>query len=372
MSLRGDADMSKYPTKLEVGLQTFFWCLTAFLAFVAATVHQEPVAPWMKIFATCFFAFLASLVGIIACSSHFALYRLHDKWMWNPEFPRLLVIVFTVIGITLTGAFYSLIGAHSVFFLMIPCIFYLIGISFRVTGRKVQTLKNSISIQEGEMAEALIVVGAIESPGVAVLKDTELMLAPIVGNRHMLKTSDIVSVRETSWFNGTRLFWKKGFLLDMAGSDRFGFAIPRTIARRWANRLNKEPETPDTPKAAKMATTDTSQPIYTSSVRSVSKEQRYRVYSDRIELDFKFLFTRTFVIPADEIIDIWVSHPTTLRDIPRIGGIKAVGRGLKLDLADLFRHVGIHCRRRGWFKAFFFVPQDPEAFVNVVRTNLMD
>ena len=121
-----------------------------------------------------------------------------------------------------------------------------------------------------------------------------------------------------------------------------------------------------------MTNMDTTHPIYTSSARAVSREQRYRIYPDRIELDFKFFFTKTFVIPAEEIIDIWVSHPTTLRDIPRIGGLKAIGRGLKFDLADLFRHVGIHCQRRGWFKAFFFVPQDPEAFVDVVRTNLVD
>ena len=120
-----------------------------------------------------------------------------------------------------------------------------------------------------------------------------------------------------------------------------------------------------------MTKMDTTHPIYTSSARSVSEEQRYRIYSDRIELDFKILFTKTFVIQADEIIDIWVSHPTTLRDIPRIGGLKAVGRGLKFDLADLFRHVGIHCRRSGWFRAFFFVPQDPEAFVDAVKDNLM-
>jgi hypothetical protein len=68
-----------------------------------------------------------------------------------------------------------------------------------------------------------------------------------------------------------------------------------------------------------MTKMDTTHPIYTSSARAFSKEQRYRIYTDRIELDFKFLFKKTFVIPADEIIDIWVSRPTTLRDIPRIG-----------------------------------------------------
>lgn len=116
---------------------------------------------------------------------------------------------------------------------------------------------------------------------------------------------------------------------------------------------------------------DATHPIYTSSARSVSKEQRYRIYSDRIKLDFKLLFTKTFVIPADEVIDIWVSHPTTLRNLPRIGGLRALGRGPKFDSADLFRHMGIHCRRSGWFKAFLFVPQDPEAFVEIVKTNLM-
>jgi hypothetical protein len=371
MHLNKAENGSKYPTKPEVGLQTFIWCLTAFLAFVTATVHQEPATPWIKILSTCFFAFFALLVGAIACSSYFALYRLKDKWMWNSEFQRFLVIMATVIGITLTGALYSLIGVYTLFFLMTPLLFFLIGIGFRFAGRKVQALKDSISIQGGEVVEGLMVIGRIESLGVVVLKETELILAPIVGKRHTLKVHDIVSVRETTWFNGTRLFWKTGFILDMGDSHRFGFAIPKTIANRWAKRLNKRPETPDVPIAAKITKMDTIHPIYTSSVRGVSGEQRYRIYTDRIELDFKILFTKTFVIPADEIIDIWVSRPTTLRDIPRIGGLKAVGRGLKFDLADLFRHVSIHCRRRGWFKAFFFVPEDPEVFVDVVRTHLM-
>ena len=74
-------------------------------------------------------------------------------------------------------------------------------------------------------------------------------------------------------------------------------ALPKT-------KLHIQAETPDIPTVERLAKMDTTHPIYTSSARAVSKKQRYRIYPDRIELDFKILFTKTFVIPAGEIIDI--------------------------------------------------------------------
>jgi len=116
-----------------------------------------------------------------------------------------------------------------------------------------------------------------------------------------------------------------------------------------------------------------SQPIYSSKARGCGNKNRYRIYADRLELDLNFLFIKkNFVIPAHDIIDIWTSPPSTLKSIPRMGGwFKAIGKGLKLDLADMFEHVGIQCHRDGYFKFFFFAPEDPAGFVAAVKNNLM-
>lgn len=117
---------------------------------------------------------------------------------------------------------------------------------------------------------------------------------------------------------------------------------------------------------------DSARPIYTSRARCWSSDPRYRIYADRLELDFKILFSKTFVIRAADIVDIWVSRPTTLKSLPRIGGIWAAWtRGsLKLDLADLFEHVGLQRRPGAYPEFFFFVPEDPQAFVEKVKSNL--
>ncbi len=117
--------------------------------------------------------------------------------------------------------------------------------------------------------------------------------------------------------------------------------------------------------------TDASMPIYASSARAVSKKKCYRIYSDRIELDCPRFFKKTFVIQALDIVDVWASAGTTLKDVPRLGGIFAAWRCLKLDMADLFRHVVIKSRRAGYFKNFAFVPEKPDEFVDMVKHKLL-
>lgn len=114
------------------------------------------------------------------------------------------------------------------------------------------------------------------------------------------------------------------------------------------------------------------QPIYSSPARGWGNSNEYRIYSDRLELEVRFLFFRKlYVIPGDGIIDIWTSPPTTLRSLPRMGGLlKGIGRGLKLDWADAFEHVGIQCERDG-FKFLFFAPEDPAGFEAAARKHLM-
>lgn len=58
--------MSTYQSKRDSWLMWLLRGLTLFFIHTAFTVHNEPVAPWMKVFATCFFA-VASLLFIALC-----------------------------------------------------------------------------------------------------------------------------------------------------------------------------------------------------------------------------------------------------------------------------------------------------------------
>ena len=97
-------------------------------------------------------------------------------------------------------------------------------------------------------------------------------------------------------------------------------------------------------------------PIYVSKGTARSIWNEYRIYEDRIELEFH-LFFKTFVIPVDEVIEISLYKPPVIR---------TVFWALKIDLADLYSHVGIE-RKNGCFKKIRFTPTDPEEFTAKVK-----
>jgi len=81
--------------------------------------------------------------------------------------------------------------------------------------------------------------------------------------------------------------------------------------------------------------------------------QDYQVFPDRVELRCRLLF-RTFVIPAEEILQVEIRGPWSFELLRRTV--------LKLDWADLFQHVEIH-RKSGLFRYLRFTPDDPARFV---------
>lgn len=97
-------------------------------------------------------------------------------------------------------------------------------------------------------------------------------------------------------------------------------------------------------------------PIYISKGTPRSIWNEYRIYEDRVELEFH-LFFKTFVIPADELVEIKVYRPPVIR---------TVFWALKIDLADLFTHVGIE-RKNGCFKRIRFTPTSPDEFTTKVK-----
>ena len=97
-------------------------------------------------------------------------------------------------------------------------------------------------------------------------------------------------------------------------------------------------------------------PIYVSKPHAKSLWNEYRIYKDRIELQSRQLFLK-FVVPFDELHTINVYKPPV---------IKTTFWALKIDLADLYEHVGIK-REKGWFKKIRFIPKNPKEFVSKVK-----
>jgi len=91
--------------------------------------------------------------------------------------------------------------------------------------------------------------------------------------------------------------------------------------------------------------------IYDSKGTPRSLWNNYRIYNDRIELQFRIFFTK-IIIQRDTFVKVDVYKPPVVRT-----GLWA----LKLDLADLYNHVGIE-RNNGLFKKIRFTPSNPYEF----------
>jgi hypothetical protein len=105
------------------------------------------------------------------------------------------------------------------------------------------------------------------------------------------------------------------------------------------------------------------QPLYAPKRLFRNLWQEYRIYADRIELR-SFCGRKT--IRATDIIDVQIRSPVVIGDLFRGKGFKE-SLALKLDLADLHRHVAIH-RTSGWFKHLRITPDDPETFVRICKS----
>lgn len=100
-----------------------------------------------------------------------------------------------------------------------------------------------------------------------------------------------------------------------------------------------------------MMTETTNNLIYESKGTPRSLWNNYRIFSDRIELQFRLFFTK-IIIRRDAFVKIDTYKPPVIR---------TVFWALKLDLADLYNHVGIE-RSEGVFKKIRFTPANPNEF----------
>jgi len=164
--------------------------------------------------------------------------RIRDMWLWEPGLLRLTVGVLILTPVLLACASYPFLRSRA----WVICLFAGIGalawVVYTAVGNKVERLRHLFSADVGEVVDSLIVNGNIQSPGIAVLRDRELVLVPIVGKQIALPFSDIKCLRETRWFNGVYYGWKTGFWLTPPGEKRLGFAVASPVAAEWRDILS--------------------------------------------------------------------------------------------------------------------------------------
>jgi hypothetical protein len=160
----------------------------------------------------------------------------YQCWLWEDrKLTVLLVITVVVVPVTylltssVTGPYFAL-GAAAM-----GAGFYVV---YKIVGNKVKKLYDDVDFDTDEVSDALMVNGMIQSPGIAVLRESEMDLIPIVGDAVAVKFDDVTEIKEVKAFNGSVLWGKKGFWFTIPGRARLGFAVSDSVADQWRSRLN--------------------------------------------------------------------------------------------------------------------------------------
>ena len=168
-----------------------------------------------------------------------AVLRWRDRWMWDTSVVTMMALVPFMFTVVLTAILFPLFGARSLLTLLPGALGLILAATYGVVGRRIRKLKASLPRSEAEVAEALIFRRPRQTPGLAVLHADRLELIGIAMiDRLEIPLADIAAISEVRWFNGTRLWWKCGFVLDLRDCHRVGVAVAEPFARRWRARLS--------------------------------------------------------------------------------------------------------------------------------------
>ena len=167
-----------------------------------------------------------------------AMKSMREKWMWNAEYLRVLLIVPSLIGIVATVVVYAWTGVHELWFLSA----ILVGVGFCLiygaVGKRVTRLKVEYTEDPGEVVEGLLVIGNIQSPGLVILRSNELALVPIVGEGCTIPLDELEVLKEGRKLPGKYVWGKRAFILKSHLQKRLAFAVAETIGERWSRIFN--------------------------------------------------------------------------------------------------------------------------------------
>ena len=160
-----------------------------------------------------------------------------ELWPWNKAFLRVFIWLPTGFGFLTSALLFPSYGLHALWFSTAIFVSLLLYVIYGTVGYKIQKIKNDYSGEEGEVAEALLVLGALQSPGIIIFKRDAIKLIPIIGKPLELKLSDIQSVKTGRWLPGKYVWGKRAFTIANNEKDRIAFAVGELIAKRWTGKL---------------------------------------------------------------------------------------------------------------------------------------
>lgn len=166
---------------------------------------------------------------------------LREQWMWNGVALRIFLWALLIGGLLTSLVLYPFRGGVAVLLGQLPFLGTgaMIGLIYGIVGKKVRALSRSLSGEPGEQVEALVHVGNIQSPAIAILRSDEIVLVPIVGKRLAVPLRDMQSLREGRSLHGKGFVYKRVFLFQTPDHRRIGFALPPAVANRWRGRLRQ-------------------------------------------------------------------------------------------------------------------------------------
>jgi hypothetical protein len=165
---------------------------------------------------------------------------LREQWMWNREARSIWLWAFITSGVILAAILCQLQGAMGLAVGFLPFLLTcaIVGPMYGYVGRKVRGLRESLEGEEGDMAEGLAHIGNIQGPAIVIMRESELVLVPLVGKRLTVPLGDIESVREAGNMYGKGFLWKRAFLVKAPQNKRISFAVAPSVADRWRDRLS--------------------------------------------------------------------------------------------------------------------------------------
>ena len=106
--------------------------------------------------------------------------------------------------------------------------------------RRVDALRGKQSPGALEIAECIQATRVSQTPCLAALASDRLELLGVTGQPITIPLSDIESLTEIRWFNGRRLWWKRGLKIERRSGPPVALALADPVFRRWKPFLSGE------------------------------------------------------------------------------------------------------------------------------------
>lgn len=165
--------------------------------------------------------------------------RRRDRWPWDTDNVVLMAFVPGMVSSILVAVLAPFFGIRSLLALIPAGAGLLFAATFGFVGSRVRNLKAELPKTDAEVAEALIFERPWQAPGLALLYSDRLELRAIATiDQLVIPLVEIASINEVQVFNGRKLWWKRGFVLDLKNGRRVGVAVPEPYGRRWRAKLS--------------------------------------------------------------------------------------------------------------------------------------